>query len=473
MANLRPEAGLAAPAAISTSFPIRQSGAFERAASLVAVSFGVCMVQLDVMIVTVALDQIRSLTPGNVSGLQWVVNSYTLAFAGFLLTGGALGDRFGAKRIYTAGLWLFVLASVVCGLAPSGLVLVAARALQGAGAALLLPTSLALIVHAYPHPGERARAIGIWGAAGGLAMAGGPVVGGLLLSAFGWRSIFLVNLPVGLFALALTARFTVPVEGHRGRSLDLLGQILAIVLLIALTATIIEGAPLGWTNPAILVGLTVFVLATAAFLMVEMHGHAPMLPLQLFRHPVFAAATLIGCVNNAAYYGTTFILSLYFRNQLGMSALDTGLAFVPMTGLIAIINVLVGRMAAHTGTRLPIVIGFVMASLGYGAFAWQIGPQAHYADLWWTLLLMGSGTAFVVPPMIAALVGTVERANAGIASGVLNALRQTGGAVGVAVFGVAAGDTSVAGMRVALLIACAAGLAAAAIALVFMPSRKA
>ncbi len=468
MANVQNETSAA-----SAAFSMPAPGAFRRAASLVAISLGVTIVQLDVMIVTVALDQIRSLMSGNVAGLQWVVNSYTLAFAGFLLTGGALGDRFGAKRVYAAGLWLFVIASAICGFAPTGQILIVARALQGVGAALLLPTSLALIVHTYPHTAERTRAIGIWGACGGLAMAAGPVVGGILLSAFGWRSIFLVNLPVGLITLALTARFVVPSETQPGRSLDLIGQILAILLLIALTATIIEGAPLGWTNPTIVLGAIIFVVATAAFLTVEARGRAPMLPLGLFRSPVFSAATFIGAINNAAYYGTTFLLSLYFRGPLGMSALETGLAFVPMTGLIAIINIFAGRIAVHTGSRLPIVMGFIMAGAGYGTFAWQLGPQVHYGDLWWTLLLMGSGTAFVVPPMIAALVGTVERTYAGIASGVLNALRQTGGAVGVAIFGVVAGDMSIEGTRAALIVACATAAVAAVTAAIFIPAKRA
>ena len=194
-----------------------------RAARLTAISLGVALVQLDVSIVNVGLDQMRGLMTGGVAGLQWVVNGYTLAFAGLLLTGGALGDRFGAKRLYLLGLALFTLASLACGLAPSSTALIAARVLQGISAALLMPPSLALIVHAYRDPAERAKAIGVWGSVGGLAMVAGPVLGGLLIALFGWRSIFLINLPVGLLALWMAYRFTEETTERHARAIDLPG----------------------------------------------------------------------------------------------------------------------------------------------------------------------------------------------------------------------------------------------------------
>jgi DHA2 family methylenomycin A resistance protein-like MFS transporter len=423
----------------------------QRAARLAALSLGVVVVQVDVTVVNVALDEIQGLMQGGVAGLQWVVNGYTLAFASLLLTGGALGDRFGARRLYLAGFALFTLASLACGLAPTGTVLIAARVAQGLGGALLMPCSLALVAHAYHDPGERMRAIGIWAGAGGMAMVAGPVVGGVLVALFGWRSIFLINLPIGAIGLWLTLRFVTETEGRHNRALDLPGQVLAIVALVALTGSIIEGEPLGWTHPAVLGGMALFVLAGIGFLLVESRSAAPMMPLGLFRHPVFSAVSLIGFLLNAGYYGSTFLLSLYFQGPLGLSPLLTGLAFVPMTGLIAVINVFAGRVAARHGARLPMVAGLCVAVAGFAALALALNPATDYGGLWWTLLLIGCGTALTVPPMTAALLATVDRARSGIASGVLNSLRQTGGALGVAVLGaIGGGGMSVEGMRLAM-----------------------
>ncbi|WP_342242054.1 MFS transporter [Inquilinus sp. OTU3971] len=424
-----------------------------RAARLAALSLGVVVVQIDVTVVNVALDQIQELMQGGVAGLQWVVNGYTLAFASLLLTGGALGDRFGARRLYLAGFALFTLASLACGLAPTGTVLIAARVAQGLGGALLMPCSLALVAHAYHDPGERMRAIGIWAGAGGMAMVAGPVVGGVLVALFGWRSIFLINLPIGAIGLWLTLRFVTETEGRHNRALDLPGQVLAIVALVALTGSIIEGEPLGWAHPLVLGGAALFLMAGIGFLLVESHSRAPMMPLGLFRHPVFSAVSLIGFLLNAGYYGSTFLLSLYFQGPLGLSPLLTGLAFVPMTGLIAFINVFAGRIAARYGARLPMVAGLCVAVAGFAALALVLTPATDYGGLWWTLLLIGCGTALTVPPMTAALLATVDRARSGIASGVLNSLRQTGGALGVAVLGaIGGGGMSVEGMRLAMAL---------------------
>jgi DHA2 family methylenomycin A resistance protein-like MFS transporter len=424
-----------------------------RAARLAALSLGVVVVQIDVTVVNVALDEIQGLMQGGVAALQWVVNGYTLVFASLLLTGGALGDRFGARRLYLAGFALFTLASLACGLAPTGTVLIAARVAQGLGGALLMPCSLALVAHAYHDPGERMRAIGIWAGAGGMAMVAGPVVGGVLVALLGWRSIFLINLPIGVVGLWLTVRFTTETEGRHNRALDLPGQILAIVALVALTGSIIEGEPLGWTHPLVLGGMALFVLAGIGFILVESRSAAPMMPLGLFRHPVFSAISLIGFLLNAGYYGSTFLLSLYFQGPLGLSPLLTGLAFVPMTGLIAVINVFAGRLAARHGARLPMVSGLCVAVAGFAALALALTPATDYGGLWWTLLLIGCGTALTVPPMTAALLATVDRARSGIASGVLNSLRQTGGALGVAVLGaIGGGGLSVEGMRLAMAL---------------------
>ncbi|MBA8879135.1 MFS transporter [Phyllobacterium myrsinacearum] len=451
-----------------------QGGYSGRAAPLVALSLGVALVQLDVSIVNVGLDQMRGLMHDGVTGLQWVVNGYTLAFASLLLTGGALGDRFGARRIYLLGMGLFTLASLACGIASTGSFVIASRVLQGLGAAMLMPCSLALLVHAYPDERERAKAIGIWGSAGGLAMVAGPVMGGILISFFGWRSIFLINLPIGGIAVWLTMRYAVETQERHNRGIDLAGQILAVVALAALTGAIIESGPLGLGHPAVITAICVFSIASISFVAVEMRMQTPMLPLGLFCSPIFSGAAFIGFVLNSGFYGTLFLLSLYFQDSLKMSPLVAGLAFLPMMGLIALTNIVSGRIAVRWGNRLPITLGLGLTTMGFVGLATRLSIEADYRSIWWALPLIGLGTALTVPPMIGALLATVEKKHAGIASGVLNALRQTGGAIGVAVFGVlGAGAASIDGMRQAMLVAAVATLLAMFVALLCIrPSRN-
>ncbi|WP_448950157.1 MFS transporter [Labrys neptuniae] len=434
-------------------------------------SLGVTVVQLDVAIVNVALEQMQALAGPDVASLQWVVNGYTLAFAGLQLTAGRLGDLYGVRRIFLLGIGIFTLASLACGIAPTAGLLIAARILQGIGAALLLPCSLALLTHTYLDPSERARAIGMWGAAGGLALASGPVVGGLLVATFGWRSIFLVNLPVGVLTIWLALRFTRETESSGGRSLDLPGQALAIVFLVAVTAVIIEGAPLGWHSPAVLGGMLIGLAGGLGFLIAEARSPSPMLPLGFFRNPVFSAVVLVGSLISFSFYGATFLLSLYFQNVLGMSVLQTGLAFVPMMGLIGLVNILSGRIAERWGTRPPILIGLVASVVGYALFAFAVAGHAAYAGLWPALMLIGAGTALTIPPLTAAMMETTERSRAGVAAGAFNALRQTGGAMGVAVFGVI--GPSVAGIGSSMTIGAICLLAAFCAAACFIrPSRR-
>jgi DHA2 family methylenomycin A resistance protein-like MFS transporter len=433
-----------------------------QAAGLAAVSLAFAMVQLDVTIVNVALDNMRAVMSIGVAELQWVVNGYTLAFAALLLTGGALGDRFGARRLYLLGLGLFTLASMACGLAPSGASLVAARVAQGAGAALLLPCSLALLVHMYSDAGAQARAIAVWGAAGGLAMVAGPIAGGMLISLFGWRSIFLINVPLGLLAMSITWRVISEAPTQVCRSIDLPGQVLAILMLTALTGAIIEGQPLGWSHPLILSGFVLFLVASAAFLTVEKRSRVPMVPLGMFRNATFSAASGIGVVLSCGFYGMIFLYGLYFQRRLGMSPFEAGRAFVPMTSFMAITNILAGRATVRWGARIPIVLGLLSCALGYGLLAAMLNATTTYLDIWWTLLLVGPGAALAITALTAALMATVEPARAGVASGVLNALRQTGGAIGVGILGViGSGGTSATGMRTAAFLAC--GLHALAI----------
>src|SRR5205809_2631629 len=296
--------------------------------TLAAMSRVYGVVQLDVTIVNTALHAIGSSLGGGVAALQWVVTAYTIAFAAFILTAGALGDRVGAKRIFIGGFALFTLASLACALAPSAMVLIAARSVQGLAAAILVPNSLALLSHAYADEKARGRAVGIWAAGASVALTAGPFVGGALITLVGWRSIFLVNLPIGLAGLWLAWRFAGETTRSPGREIDLPGQITAIAALGFLAGAIIEGGSLGWRNPFVIAGFAAFAISAALLLWREARAPQPMLPLSLFRHRMFALTSLIGLLVNVAIYGLIFVLSLYFQQVNGLSPFATGLAFV-------------------------------------------------------------------------------------------------------------------------------------------------
>jgi len=312
---------------------------FSKPLTLAAMSLGYGVVQLDVTIVNTALNSIGTSLDGGVSELQWVVSTYTIAFAALILTAGALGDRMGAKKIFMAGFTIFTAASLACALAPASAVLIAARAAQGVGAAILVPNSLALLNHAYPNDKERGRAVGFWAAGASLALTAGPLVGGALIELAGWRSIFLVNLPIGLAGLWLTTRYATDTTRTR-HELDLPGQAAAIGMLGVSAAAIIESGRIGWTNPLVLAAFGGFVVLAALFVLQERRAAAPMLPLSLFRHRMFALTSLVGLLVNIAFYGLIFVLSLYFQEINGWSSFATGLAFVPMMGAVLPVNLI-------------------------------------------------------------------------------------------------------------------------------------
>src|SRR5215831_8942809 len=306
--------------------------------TLVAMSLGYGVVQLDVTIVNTALSSIGSALGGGVTELQWVVSAYTIAFAALILSAGALGDRLGAKKIFMWGFILFTAASLGCALAPSAMLLIAARAIQGVGAAILVPNSLALLSHAYPDDKARGRAVGIWAAGASVALTAGPVVGGSLIALVGWRWIFFVNLPIGLAGLWLTWRYASETTRAAGREVDLPGQIATIAALGALAGAIIEGGASGWTSPLVLAGFAASAVLAVLFVLRERRAAQPMLPLTLFRHRLFALTSLIGLLVNIAFYGLIFVLSLYFQRVNGWSAFATGLAFLPMMGVVLPVN---------------------------------------------------------------------------------------------------------------------------------------
>ena len=379
-------------------------------------SLGFAVVQLDVSVVNVAIRPIGSELGGGITGLQWIVNAYTVAFAAFILSAGALGDRIGARRVFVAGFVLFVGASAACALAPGIGPLIAARAAQGVGAAVLVPCSLILLNHSFDEPG---RAIGWWAAGGAVALSAGPLVGGVLIELLGWRAIFFINLPIGLFAIWLTLRYTAETSRSPGR-VDVPGQVLAVAGLALLAAGIIARS---WT---VLIGAFVLV----AFVVVEARSARPMLPLLLFRSRTFSSASAIGLVLNAAIYGLLFALSLFFQREQGRSPLATGLAFAPMTAVVMATNVWAGRLSS----RVVITVGGLLGA-GASAVLLGVGPHTDYWAMIVPLIVVGASVGLVVPVMTSSLMASVDRSRSGVASGTLNTLRQTGSAVGVAIDG--------------------------------------
>ncbi len=437
---------------MSTSMSRDQRG------TLAAAGLGFVVVLLDVSVVNVALDALRGRFATDVTGLQWVVNAYTLAFASLLLTTGALGDRFGARRIFTAGFAVFTAASIACGIASSLPLLVAARAVQGVGAALLVPNSLAMLRQAFPDTAQRSRAVGWWGAAGGIALAAGPVLGGLLVTHVGWRSIFLINLPIGIAGVVLTLRYAADAAPPRSRGIDLPGQLAAIVALVALTVCLTEAGRFGWHHPLVYGALLLSVAATAVFLWLELRSAEPMLPLSLFRTATFSVASAAGVIVNFAYYGLIFVFSLFFQIEQQLSAQWTGLAFLPMTVVLMGVNILAGRLLNRIGAKKLMIAGMVIAASGY-LLLLPVSINGSYWMLVVPMLLAASGIAVMVPTMTNVTLSSVDASRSGIASGILNSARQVGGMLGVAVFGFFVHDTRadafMQGMHLSLLTAAA------------------
>jgi len=440
--------------------------------TLAAMSLGYVVVQLDVTIVNVAINSIGTTYGGSLADLQWIVNAYTITFAAFILTAGALGDRLGAKRVFALGFAIFVLASLACALAPALWVLIVARLCQGIGAAVLVPNSLALLNHAYPDEAERHWAVGIWAAGASFSLTAGPLVGGGLIALVGWRSIFLINLPVGLAGMWLAWRYASETTRSSTRTLDIPGQIVAVLALGCLAAAMIEGGQRGWLDPWVVAGFAAFVGLAALFLTIELRSKGPMLPLSLFRNPAFTATSLTGLLVNVGCYGLIFVFSLYFQRVNHLSPLWTGMAFAPMMAAIVATNLAAARVTAAIGARLTIATGAaVMAASCIGLLVMQQGSS--YASLCSQLIAMGAGLGLLVPPLTSTLLGSVAKKYSGIASGVLNAMRQTGSVLGVALFGSLLGGSAgfIGGAEIALLISAGLALCASGAVMIGVPRR--
>ena len=443
---------------------IRDTGTSGAHGVLAAAMVATVVVTLDVSVVNIAVPQFERTFGINADAAQWVLNAYTLVFASLLLNAGALADRWGTRRTFIAGFASFVAASLGCGIAPTWPALLAARAGQGVGAALLIPSALAMIQRGIPEPAVRARAIGWWAASGSAALTAGPVVGGALVTLFGWRSIFLVNVPIGMAGTWLAWRHLPRRANNGGARADVAGQLVAMAMLACLVLAVSEAARRGLTSgTAIGLGSAAVVLV-GVLAMVERRVRAPMLPPVLLARGGFMAAVAAGAVINFVFYGLVFVLSVYFQVAQHRDAFGAGLAMAPMMAVLVALNTAAGWFDAHLGARRTIVAGLWLVAAGCGAIAAVAGVMT-LLPLLPGLLLIGTGTAMAVPAITATAMAGVPLQSGGIASGVLNATRQVGGALGIALFGSmygAYGDAA-ATLRVASVVAALAAILVAAL----------
>ncbi|BCJ40466.1 MFS transporter [Actinoplanes ianthinogenes] len=389
---------------------------------LFALSLGYFLVMLDTTIVTVALPTIGDRLGGDRGTLQWVADAYPVTFAACLLTAGVLSDRLGGRRVFVSGLWAFAALSGASALATGPGVLIGLRALLGIAGALLVPSSLALIAAAYPDPASRARALGVWAALSGSGLVAGPVAGGLLVEAFGWQSVFLAAVPVALAAIALLGRPDRPARpGTGGRRVDAVGQVTSGSALGLLTYGTIA------RNPT---ALLLSAAAIVVFVLRQQRAADPMLPSRMFADRTVGAGLAAGTVVNFGLSGVLFVLTLFFQRAHGWSPALTGLAFLPLTVPTAINPILTGRLVARSGPRRPAAAGFLLMAVGAAAQLTDRVPVAMAG-----LFVLGCGVSLAIPALMAAVVGALPPDLAGVGSGALNAARQIGAVLGVAVLG--------------------------------------
>ena len=407
------------------------------------------------------------------TGLQWIVDGYALVFASLLLTGGALGDRRGNRTIFLVGFALFTLASTLCSLAPTLLVLQVARAVQGLGAALLVPNSLALLNTIYTDARKRAQAIGFWAAVASIGALSGPLLGGFLVNAFGWLSIFLINIPIGILGFLLTLRSIAPSTPQGGRSLDLPGQAASILGLGMLTFALIEGNSLGITSPLILTAFAGSVLFFLLLLWREKTTSNPMLPLKLFQERTFSATNIVALCQTFTFTGFIFVISLFLQQVKHYSPSLTGLALLPSFGCALLATSLSGTLMPRIGAKRAMVIGLILsatACFGLGL----VDSQTSYLLLACIIAILGFGLASVLPAMTESAISHAPRAQSGIAAGMLNVSRQVGGVIGVAILGTLVGNQLmfVSGMHLAFAVAGGVLVLALVVAWIFVRTRR-
>lgn len=439
--------------------------------SLLVCSTAVFVVMLDGSIVNVALPTIGSALATGTTGLQWIVDAYLVVLACCLLSAGALGDRFGRRRVFRIGLALFGVASAAASVAPTLATLVAARMLQGLGAAMLPPSSLSIIATTFPDRAERARAMGTWGAVSGLAVASGPLAGGVLIASAGWRSIFWINLPVVLAALVLTKRHVSESRAVAPRRLDPFGQVLAAGTLGLLTDAVIQAPARGWTTPITMALFGIAAAGLAGFLAVEHRRREPMLALGSFRDPVFSGAAAIATLALFAISGFTFLSTIYLQEVRGDEALLAGLTLLPATAMVLPGAPLSARLTARYGPRRPVVIAAASLSGGLLVLT-QVGEHTSTWLLVIAFLAVGAGTGMVNPPVTTSAVSALPPDQAGVAAGVTGTARQLGAVLGVAVLGsLLTGPDYLSAQHAGFAAAAAAAASAGIVALRTLPCR--
>lgn len=399
--------------------------------TFVITSLALVMVTLDNLIVTTALPVIREDLGASLEDLEWTVNAYTLSFAVLLLTGAALGDRFGRRRLFVIGLGIFTLASVGAALAPSAEALIAARAVQGLGGAIVTPLTLTLLSSAFPRE-KRGLALGAWGGIGGLAVALGPVVGGAVLEGFSWQWIFWINLPVGLLLIPLAFTRLTESHGPAGR-LDLPGLALATTGLLGIVWGLVRGNASGWSSPEIVTALTAGAVLTILFVLWEMRSPAPMLPMRFFRNRVFGQANAASFAMYFGMFGSIFFLAQFFQEVQGYSALDTGLRILPWTAMPLIVAPIAGALSDRISGAKIMGVGLALQAAGLAWIAAVSTPGVPYSDLVFPFILSGVGMGMFFAPVANVILSSVRSAEEGQASGANNAIRELGGVFGVAV----------------------------------------
>jgi MFS transporter, DHA2 family, methylenomycin A resistance protein len=428
---------------------------------LAAICSGFLVVTLDALIVNVALGPIVEDLGGSLSGAQWVVSAYTLVFATFLLTMGAWSDRIGSKRAFLIGLAIFAVASAGCAAAPTMAALIAARAVQGLGAALLMPCSLALITHMFPAGPQRRGALAAWGGISSVGMVGGPVLGGVLVDTVGWRTIFLVNLPVALIAAVAMSAYVAETPRHR-HPFDLPGQVLVVTALGGLSGGFIAAGSAGWDAPETIGLLVLGVLAVLGFWRTERAVPLPMIPPEIFRNRQFSLVVAIAGIFNFGVYGTIFCLSLLYHEKLGLSPLATGLALLPLVGVIMSIAFTSARLIGWLGEWRSVVIGLSGGTVGAVLLA-AIGGDSTVVTMACTVPFGTVALAMQAMTALAMEGAPVERI--GLASGIQNAARQAGGALGVALLGTLLSTTGTLALHIPLSAVAAFYLLGLALAL--------
>jgi DHA2 family methylenomycin A resistance protein-like MFS transporter len=426
---------------------------------------GYFFVLLDVTVVNVALANMSSDLGTTRDGLQWVVDGYALVLASLMLSAGDIADLIGRRRVFAGGIVLFGVSSLICALAPSVAVLVAGRAVQGVGAAAILPASLAIINHAFAGSEERTKAIGFWAALGSLALVAGPLAGGVLVDSIDWRAIFWLNLPLAAIALVLTLTLIEESSDPGERSIDFSGQVFAVGALAGVVFFLIEGGRLGWTSPGVLLALVIAVACGIAFIRTELRRRDPMLQLEYFRDRTFSAANAGSGLMNLGTLGALFAFSIYLQQVEGESPIQAGLHILPWTGTLAIFAIVGSRIAQRVGPRLPAGLGLGLTGLSFVIVALLSSQDGVVALL--VLGLAGIGLGVATPALVSAATAAVPAQRAGMAAAVNNTARQAGGAIGVALIG------AITAVRVAMGVAGGIVLLGGVLALALIGERAA